>query len=46
MLIDPLERYYLHQAGRGKYDGIGPIYAAPQFFQWGFGIGSFLAGLW
>ena len=36
MLMDPLVRYYLHQAGheaglRGKHDGIGPIYAAPPF---------------
>ena len=52
MLMDPLMRYYLHQAGhgtaagsRGKHDSIGPIYAAPPFLQRGYGIGSFLAGL-
>jgi len=50
MLMDPLVRYYLHQAGngaagsRGKHDGIGPIYAAPLFLQRGYGTGSFLAG--
>ena len=38
MLMYPLVRYYLHQAGHGaagsrcKHDGIGPIYAAPPFF--------------
>ena len=51
MLMDPLMRLYFHQAGhgarsRGKHDGIGPIYAAPPFLQRGYGIGSFLAGLW
>jgi len=52
MLMDPLVRYYLHQAGhgaagsRGKHDGIGPIYAAPPFLRRGYGIGSFLAGQW
>jgi len=52
MLMDPLVRYYLHQAGhgaagsQGRHDGIGPIYAAPPFLQRGYGIGSFLAGLW
>jgi len=38
--------YYLHQAGRGKHDGIGPIYPAPHFLERGYGIGSFLAALW
>jgi len=52
MLMDPLVRYYLHQAGhgaagsRGKHDDIGSIYAAPHFLQRGYGIGSFLAELW
>jgi len=47
MLMDPLVRYYLHQAGHGgRHDGIGPIYAATPFLQRGYGIGSFLAGLW
>jgi len=45
MLMDPLVRYKLHQAGHGrvagKHDGIGPIYAAPPFLQRGYGIGSF-----
>ena len=43
-------RYYLYQAGHGgggqNHDGIGPIYTAPPFLQRGYGIGSFLAGLW
>jgi len=38
-------QYYLHQAGRGKQDGIGPIYASPPFLQRGYGIGSFLPGI-
>jgi len=46
MIMDPLVRYYVHQAGRGKHDGIRPIYAAPPFLKRGYGIGSFLAGLW
>jgi len=46
MLMDPLVRYCLHQAGGGQHYGIGPIYASPPFFQRGYGIGSFLAGLW
>jgi len=46
MLMDPLVRYYLHKAGRGMHDGIRPIYAVPPFLQRGYGIGSFLAGLW
>jgi len=41
MLMDPLVRYYLHQAGRGKIDAIGPIYVCPPFLQLGNGIGSF-----
>ena len=41
MLMDPLVRYYLHQAGRGNHDGIGPIYAATPFLQRGYGIGTF-----
>ena len=45
--MDPLVRYYLHQAGRGRGDdGIGPIYSNPHFLQRGHGIGSFLGGLW
>jgi len=45
--MDPLVRYYLHQAGRGHVDnGIGPIYSNPHFIQRGHGIGSILGGLW
>jgi len=38
--------FYLHQAGRGKNDVIGPVYAIPLFLQRGYGFGSFLARLW
>ena len=43
--MNPIVRYYLHQAGRG-YGGkdIVPIYSVPHFAQWGHGIGSVLAG--
>jgi len=41
MLMDSLVRYYLQQAGRGKHDGMGPIYAAAPFFRRVYGIGSF-----
>ena len=47
--MDPLVRYYLHQAGLGYSGckgGIGPIYSVPTIYQRGYGIGSFLAGLW
>ena len=44
--MDPLARYYLRQAGRGNTNGIGPIYEAPPVLQRGYGIGSFLTGLW
>jgi len=50
--MDHLVQYYLHQAGhgaagsRGMHDGIGPFYAASPFLQRGYGIGSFLTGLW
>ena len=45
--MDPLVRYYLHQAGRGRGDdGISPIYINPPFLQRGHRIGSFLGGLW
>jgi len=49
--MDPLVRYYLHQAGhgagsQGRHDVIGSIYAAPPFLQRCYGIGIFLAGLW
>ena len=46
MLMRPHVRYHLHQAGRGKHDGIRPIYAVPPFLKRGYEIGSFLAGLW
>jgi hypothetical protein len=41
----PLVQYYLHQAGRGSSNGIGPIYAVKHFIQRGYGIGSFLSYL-
>ena len=44
--MDHLVRYYLHQAGRGKNNAIGPVYATPLVPQRGYGIGSFLSGLW
>jgi len=44
--MDPLVQYYIRQAGRGHTHGIGPIYEAPPVLQRGYGIGSFLAGLW
>ena len=34
-------RYYLQQAGRGKNNGMRPVYAAPIVHQLGYGIGSF-----
>ena len=42
---DPLLQYYLHQAGRGSYSELGPIYSVPPFLQRGQGFGSFLSGL-
>ena len=45
--MDPLVRYYLHQARRGHGDNrIGPIYRNLHFIQRGHGIGSILGGLW
>jgi len=44
--MDLLVRYYLRQAGRGHTNGIGPIYDATPVLQRGYGIGSFLTGLW
>ena len=44
--MDPLAPYYLHQVGCGADNGIGPVYALPPFHQRGYGIGSFLGGLW
>jgi len=44
--MDPLVQYYLHQAGRGGRGGIGPIYSLPPIYQRGYGLGSFLSGLW
>ena len=47
--MDPLVRYYLHQAGRGysgSGGGIGPIYSVSPIYQRGYGIGSFLPSLW
>lgn len=31
--MDPVVRYYLRQAGRGRDNGIGPVYAAPLLLQ-------------
>jgi hypothetical protein len=46
-IMNPLVRYYLHQAGRGYGDSsIGPIYSAPHILQRGHGIGSVLTGFW
>ena len=39
-------RYYLHQAGRGKNNGIEPVYATPLVLKRGYGIGCFLSRLW
>jgi len=48
--MTPLGQYYIRQAGgggrRGIDSGIGPIYSVPPFIQRGYGIGSFLRGLW
>jgi len=44
--VDPLVRYYRHQAGRSKNNGIRPVYATPLVLQRDYGIGSFLSGLW
>ena len=45
--MNPIERYYLHQAGRGYGDtDIGPVYSVPHFVQKGHGIGSVLTGFW
>ena len=45
--MDPLVRYYVHQAGRGYAgNGIGPIYSNPPFLQRDHGIGSKMGGLW
>jgi len=39
--MNPLVRYYVNQAGRGKNNDIGPVYATPLVLQRGYGIGSF-----
>jgi len=49
--MTPLGQYYIRQAGgggggRGSDSGIGPIYSVQPFIQRGYGIGSFLRGLW
>ena len=45
--MNPIERYYLHQAGRGYGDtDIGPVYSIPHFVQRGHGIGSVVTGFW
>jgi len=40
VLVDPLVRYYLHQAG------IGPVYATPLALQRGYVFASFLSVVW
>ena len=45
--MNPIERYYFHQAGCGYGDtDIGPVYSDPHFVQRGHGIGSVLTGFW
>ena len=45
--MNPIVRYYLHQASRGyRGTNIGPIYSVPHFVQRGDGIYSVLTGLW
>ena len=45
--MNQIERYYLHQAGRGYTDtDIGPVYSVPHFVQRGHSIGSVLTGFW
>jgi len=42
--MQPLEVYYLKQAGRGQYyTGMGPIYTTPSYLQRVHEIGNFLA---
>jgi len=46
--MNPLTRYYIHQAGgggAGSGGGVGPIYSVPHFVQRGHGLGSLLGGL-
>ena len=47
MIMDPLLKYYIRQAGGGRHseNWVGPIYIFPSFMQRGHGIGSFLSGL-
>ena len=45
--MNPIERYYFNQAGRGYGDtDIGPVYSVPHFIQRGHGIGSVLFWRW
>jgi len=44
--MNPLTRYYIHQAGdAGTGGGVGPIYSVPPFVHRGQGLGSLLGGL-
>ena len=46
--MNPLTRYYIHQAGGdggGSGGGVGPIYSVPAFVQRVHGLGSQLGGL-
>jgi hypothetical protein len=48
IIMDPLVRYYLRQAGRSYRRGdndIGHVYSTSPFLQRGHGLGSFLSGL-
>ena len=44
MIMHPLVRYYIHQAGRGKNNCIGPVYEAPPFLHRATGSAVFLQG--
>ena len=45
--MNPLTRYYIHQAGGGggSGGGVGPIYSVPPVVQRGHGLGRLLGGL-
>jgi len=45
--MNPIKRYYLHQAGRGYGNtDIGSVYSVSHFVQRRHGIGSVLTGFW
>ena len=44
--MDPLTEYYINQSGAGGLGSlIGPVYKVSPYIQQGYGIGSFLGGL-